>query len=32
MIGSYKVRRMHVARVNPLVVALWESLPLDEIL
>ena len=32
MIGLHEVCRMHVARVDPLVVTLWESFPLDEIL
>ena len=32
MIGPYQVCRMHVARVNPFIVAFRESLPLNEIL
>ena len=32
MIGPYQVCRMHVARVNPFIVAFQESLPLNEIL
>ena len=32
MVCLYQVRSMHVVQRNPLVIAVWEALPLDKIL